>query len=201
MTTTTDTPTETPDENGLDASAIAAAEDTHDPAEAAGADAAPSDAAEWAPASQGNGEPAAASPVLRREDLERKDMDQLKTIASQYDIRNRDRMKRGRLIDQILREVNGEVYVNDSGEPPEAREGVLDILPENYGFLRCTGYLPGEKDVYVSVSQVRRFGLRRGDHLIGSIRPPRNQEKYPALLHVVSINGKESFRGEPRPEF
>ncbi|MDR9450983.1 MAG: hypothetical protein RI637_07195, partial [Acidimicrobiia bacterium] len=63
----------------------------------------------------------------------------------------------------------------------EERQGILDILPEGYGFLRVTGYLPGDKDVYVSASQVRKFGLRKGDLVSGPIRPPRSQEKFPAL--------------------
>ena len=64
------------------------------------------------------------------------------------------------------------------------RSGILDVLPEGYGFLRTSGYLPGNADVYVSLSQIRRFGLRRGDQITGAVRPPRDNEKYPALLRI-----------------
>ncbi len=83
----------------------------------------------------------------------------------------------------------------------EVREGILDILPEGYGFLRCTGYLPGEKDVYVSASQVRKFGLRKGDLLGGPIRPPRSQEKFPALIRIQGIDGMSIEDARQRPKF
>ncbi len=83
----------------------------------------------------------------------------------------------------------------------EVREGLLDILPEGYGFLRVTGYLPGDRDVYVSASQVRKFGLRKGDLVSGPIRPPRSQEKFPALVRILSVNGMDSADAQRRPKF
>jgi transcription termination factor Rho len=83
----------------------------------------------------------------------------------------------------------------------EVREGILDILPEGYGFLRVTGYLPGELDVYVSASQVRKFGLRKGDLLGGPIRPPRSQEKFPALIRIEHVNGMSVEDARRRPKF
>ncbi|HEX9977116.1 MAG TPA: transcription termination factor Rho [Acidimicrobiia bacterium] len=83
----------------------------------------------------------------------------------------------------------------------EVREGILDVLPEGYGFLRCTGYLPGEKDVYVSATQVRKFGLRRGDILSGPIRPPRSQEKFPALTRIDHVSGMTIEEARRRPKF
>jgi transcription termination factor Rho len=83
----------------------------------------------------------------------------------------------------------------------EVREGLLDILPEGYGFLRVTGYLPGDKDVYVSASQVRKFGLRKGDQIVGPIRPPRSQEKFPALTRIDSVNGMDVEEARRRPKF
>jgi transcription termination factor Rho len=83
----------------------------------------------------------------------------------------------------------------------EERQGILDILPEGYGFLRVTGYLPGDKDVYVSASQVRKFGLRKGDLVSGPIRPPRSQEKFPALTRIESINGMSAEEGRKRSRF
>ncbi|HET7481911.1 MAG TPA: transcription termination factor Rho [Actinomycetota bacterium] len=83
----------------------------------------------------------------------------------------------------------------------EVRTGILDLLPEGYGFLRTSGYLPGDKDVYVSVSQVRRLHLRKGDEIEGSVRSPKESEKYQALLKVRSINGQEPENAQRRPRF
>ncbi len=74
----------------------------------------------------------------------------------------------------------------DSGE--EAR-GILEVMPDGYGFIRCENYLPGENDVYVAPSQIRRFGLKTGDILCGNKRVKTQQEKFSALLFVRSING------------
>ena len=70
--------------------------------------------------------------------------------------------------------------------------GVLEILPDGFGFLRSPGYnyLPGADDIYVSPSQIRRFGLRKGDTCDGQIRPPKDGERYFALLKVNTINNK-----------
>ncbi len=83
----------------------------------------------------------------------------------------------------------------------EVREGLLDVLPEGYGFLRCTGYVPGEKDVYVSAGQIRKFGLRRGDQVVGPVRPPRSQEKFAAITRIESVNGMDIETARKRPKF
>jgi transcription termination factor Rho len=83
----------------------------------------------------------------------------------------------------------------------EVREGLLDILPEGYGFLRVTGYLPGELDVYVSANQIRKNGLRKGDEIKGPVRPPRSQEKFAALTRVESVNGMSVQDARKRPKF
>jgi len=83
----------------------------------------------------------------------------------------------------------------------EVRQGYLDVLPEGYGFLRVTGYLPGEKDVYVSAGQVRKFGLRKADLVAGPIRPARAQEKFPALIRIDTVNGVSSDEAMRRPRF
>ena len=83
----------------------------------------------------------------------------------------------------------------------EVREGMLDILPEGYGFLRVTGYLPGDQDVYVSASQVRKFGLRKGDFVKGPVRPPRSQEKFAAIVRILSVNELSVEDAKQRPKF
>jgi transcription termination factor Rho len=81
-------------------------------------------------------------------------------------------------------------------------EGLLDLRDEGYGFLRTSGYLAGRNDAYVSASQVRRFGLRKGDYVKGATRPPASSEKYPALVRVDLINGvtPDDARGRVRFE-
>ena len=83
----------------------------------------------------------------------------------------------------------------------EVREGIIDILPEGYGFLRVTGYKSGENDVYVSANQVRKFAVRKGDIVSGPIRPPRSKEKFPALVRVSKVNGLEPDDAMNRPKF
>ena len=83
----------------------------------------------------------------------------------------------------------------------EVREGILDILPEGYGFLRCSGYLPGEKDVYVAANIVRKNRLRKGDICTGPIRPARAQEKFPALVRPLTVNGVDPEEAMSRPKF
>jgi transcription termination factor Rho len=83
----------------------------------------------------------------------------------------------------------------------EVREGILDILPEGYGFLRVTGYKSGDKDVYVSANQVRKFRLRKGDIIEGPIRPPRSKEKFPAVVRIASVNGMDPDEAMNRPKF
>lgn len=94
-----------------------------------------------------------------------------------------------------------EVSTEEAKETEFRRKGILDILPEGYGFLRVRGLLPSEHDVYVSISQIRRFNLRRGDEIEGTIRPPKDNEKYHALLRVESVNGMDPELSRQRPIF
>jgi len=102
--------------------------------------------------------------------------------------RNRQRRSRGR-----------EDFIPE--EDLEIREGLLDILPEGYGFLRVTGYISGDKDVYVSANQVRKFGLRKGDIVSGPIRPPRSKEKFPAVVRIDKVNGMDPDEAMGRARF
>ena len=79
--------------------------------------------------------------------------------------------------------------------------GVLELLPEGYGFLRGRSYLPSHSDIYVSVSQVRRFGLRMGDMVLGQVRSPKPGEKYFGLLKVATVNGTDPEVARRRPHF
>jgi transcription termination factor Rho len=78
---------------------------------------------------------------------------------------------------------------------------VLELLPEGYGFLRGRTYLPSHSDIYVSVSQVRRFSLRMGDMVLGEVRPPKPGEKYFGLLKVATVNGTDPEVARRRPNY
>jgi transcription termination factor Rho len=117
--------------------------------------------------------------------------------------RNRDRF-RNRNSGRGRRERGGEaepVISEDDVLIPIA--GILDVL-DNYGFVRTTGYLPGSDDVYVSLSQVRRHGLRKGDVIEGAVRQPREgerREKFNALVRLDKVNGLDPEQSKSRPEF
>ena len=86
----------------------------------------------------------------------------------------------------------------DSGN---AADGILEVLQDGYGFIRCENYMPGDKDVYVSPSQIRRFNLKTGDILRGNTRVKTQQEKFSALLYVSTINGMRPAEAARRPNF
>ncbi len=86
----------------------------------------------------------------------------------------------------------------DSGE---MANGILEVLPDGYGFIRCANYLPGENDVYVSPAQIRRFNLKTGDILCGNTRIKTQGEKFSALLFVSSVNGHKPAEAQRRKNF
>ncbi len=86
----------------------------------------------------------------------------------------------------------------DSGE---TKEGILEVMPDGYGFIRCDNYLPGENDVYVSPAQIRRFGLKTGDIVVGNTRIRNQGEKFSALLFVKSVNGFHPSEAQRRKKF
>ncbi|HKZ22356.1 MAG TPA: transcription termination factor Rho [candidate division Zixibacteria bacterium] len=116
-------------------------------------------------------------------ELKTKTMSELLGIADELDIPSRSNLKKQELIFKILEaktEKTGLIFA----------EGVLDILQEGYGFLRSPdyNYLPGPDDIYVSPSQIKRFDLRTGDTVSGQVRPPKDSERYFALLKVEAVN-------------
>jgi len=118
-----------------------------------------------------------------------------------------DRDRRRRPSREERRRQREERRVRDEADRAEevktapSRTGILDILPEGYGFLRTNGYLPGPEDVYVSLSHVRKHQLRKGDTITGKIREPKNNEKYPALLLVESVNDMDPESASKRAQF
>ncbi len=126
--------------------------------------------------------------------LERLSLEQLRVQAKEFDIPNYYRLKREDLIVRLSR-----AYAEKQGI--KLRGGVLEIMDDGVGFLRAEHYLPGPNDVYVSQSQIRRFGLRTGDLVIGHVRPPKEAEKFFGLVKVETINGIDPEDARDRPHF
>jgi len=127
-------------------------------------------------------------------DLELKTLDELREIARNMEISGISRMKKNDLIFRLLRaraEQQGYIFGG----------GVLEIVEEGIGFLRSDHMVPGRNDIYVSQSQIRRFGLRTGDMVVGQVRPPKETEKYFGLLRVEAVNGIDPEEAKKRPRF
>ena len=93
--------------------------------------------------------------------------------------------------------VEGLLAAGECGEG----QGVLDIQPDGYGFLRAENYLPGDKDTYVSIAQIRRFNLKNGDWVVGKTRPQREGDRYSALFYITSVNGEPPEKAQHRRTF
>lgn len=126
--------------------------------------------------------------------LEAMTLSELRDISKEYDVAGASRMKKEDLVLNIMQ-------ADAENRGLELRGGVLEIMNEGMGFLRADHYLPGRNDIYVSQSQIRRFGLRTGDMVIGQIRPPKDNEKYFGLLRVEAINGLDPEEAKDRPRF
>ncbi len=118
-------------------------------------------------------------------DLREKDIAELTTMAEEIQIENPSNLKKHELIFAILK-------ATAKDDKAIFGNGVLEILPDGFGFLRSPlyNYLPGADDIYVSPSQIRKFGLRKGDSVEGEIRPPKEGERYFALVKVNEINSQ-----------
>ncbi|MBU1670216.1 MAG: transcription termination factor Rho [Actinobacteria bacterium] len=155
--------------------------------------------------------------AVDRRVLEAKLLPELQEIGLALDIDGVKKLRKKELINAILQEAGviteekphleevpppPEVVVKEEEEEDEGiGSGILDILSDGYGFLRTSGYLPSEKDIYVSMSQIRRFRLKRGDEVRGQIRPPKDSEKYNALLRIESVNSDDPEVAQRRRQF
>jgi transcription termination factor Rho len=127
-------------------------------------------------------------------ELELKTLEELRDMARDKDISGYSRLKKDDLVLRLLQaqaEEQGFIF----------RGGALEIIQDGIGFLRSDHLLPGPEDVYVSQSQIRRFGLRTGDMVIGQVRPPKETEKYFGLLRVEAVNGLDPEAAKKRPDF
>ena len=126
--------------------------------------------------------------------LEALNLDDLRDLARTSDVTGYTRLKKYDLVMRLLRAVAEKQGYIFGG-------GILEIVQDNIGFLRSDHLLPGPEDVYVSQSQIRRFGLRTGDLVIGQVRPPKDTEKYHGLLKVEAVNGLDPEEAKKRPNF
>ncbi|MCJ7736764.1 MAG: transcription termination factor Rho [Anaerolineae bacterium] len=126
--------------------------------------------------------------------LERQTLAELREFAKGLEISGLSRLKKEDLILRMLRTKADREGLIFGG-------GVLDVVDDSRGYLRRDHYKPGSEDVYVSQSQIRRFGLRTGDMVVGQVRPPKESEKYFGLLRVEAVNGMDPEHAKLRPSF
>jgi transcription termination factor Rho len=137
-------------------------------------------------------------------DLQAKSVEELRELAGEHDVENYEELEHSDLVLKLLDVVplapSPQQRRDQNGTPGEA-SGILEIVDEGFGFLRRHGVMPSNDDIYVSSSQVRRFGLRTGDKVTGQTRPPKDQEKYWGLLRVDTVNGVDPDTAKRRPYF
>ena len=127
-------------------------------------------------------------------ELENKSREELIELAKETGISSYTNLKKQELVMRLLQANAEQQGYSFSG-------GILEIIGEGYGFLRQNSLLPSSADVYVSQSQIRRFGLRTGDVVVGQVRPPKNGEKYYGLVRVEAINDMNPELVKKRPTF
>lgn len=151
-----------------------------------------------------------------REKYESLSLVALRDIAKARELKGISTMKKSEIIELMLaedekdkaKEVKEEIKSEKAGaidieqlDSGVAAHGILEVMPDGYGFIRSANYLPGENDVYVSPSQIRKFGLKTGDIISGNTRIKTQQEKFSALLYVTRINGVHPSEAVKRANF
>ena len=127
-------------------------------------------------------------------ELQKKTITELHGIAKDLNVPNYKQLRKQDLIFKLLEaktQANGLIFA----------KGILEILPEGYGFLRTCGYLPSSEDIYVSQTQIRRFDMQNGDLVSGQVRPPKESEKYYSLLKIEAINSTDPELARERIPF
>ncbi len=154
---------------------------------------------------------------MTREKYESLPLATLKELAKARGLKGISTLKKAELIEAMLneddkenaKEVKEEIKNEKQGSNVDIEQldsgrtvnGILEVMPDGYGFIRSKNYLPGEDDVYVSPSQIRRFGLKTGDILTGNTRVKTMQEKFSALLYLTQINGVSPAEAAKRRNF
>lgn len=132
--------------------------------------------------------------IIKIAEIQRMNIDQLNAYGKKIGLKHLGSLTKSQMVFEIVKAI--------SENPNETLygEGVLEILPDGFGFLRSPNYnyLPSAEDIYVSPAQIRRFDLKKGDTLCGTIRPPKEKEKYFALLKVDTINNRSPEKARER---
>lgn len=138
--------------------------------------------------------PASEGQVIQIAHIQRMNIDQLSNYGKNIGLKHLGSLTKSQMVFEIVKAI--------SENPNEILygEGVLEVLPDGFGFLRSPNYnyLPSAEDIYISPAQIRRFDLRKGDTVCGTIRPPKEKEKYFALLKVDKINGQTPEKARER---
>ena len=142
-------------------------------------------------------------------DFENLSLSELKEKAKEMGIKNISKLKKEELITLLTEKEDNKPSNSNSSEGgykltsdgDEFVEGILEVLPDGYGFLRGENYLPTPKDVYISPVQIKRFRLDTGDKVKGIKRTPKEGEKFPALIYVGEVNGQHPEKAMKRPRF
>lgn len=132
--------------------------------------------------------------IIQIAGIQRMNIDQLNLYAKQNGLKHLGSLTKSQMVFEIVR------AISENPNQTLYGEGVLETLPDGFGFLRSPNYnyLPSAEDIYVSPAQIRRFDLKKGDTVCGTIRPPKEKEKYFALLKVDVINGKSPEKAKER---
>jgi len=132
--------------------------------------------------------------IIKIADIQRMNIDQLNLYARKNGLKHLGSLTKSQVVFEIVK------AISENPNQILYGEGVLEILPDGFGFLRSPNYnyLPSAEDIYVSPAQIRRFDLKKGDTLCGTIRPPKEKEKYFALLKVDNINGHAPEKARER---
>lgn len=140
---------------------------------------------------------AAPESITKIADLQRMNIDQLANFARNLGFKNLGALTKSQIVFEIVK------ILSERPDQILVGEGVLEVLPDGFGFLRSPNYnyLPSAEDIYVSPAQIRRFDLKKGDTVYGTIRSPKDKEKYFALLKVDKINNKPPERAKERVLF
>lgn len=146
------------------------------------------------PAQAREQEPHTPEEVIQIAEIQRMNIDQLNTYAKKIGLKHLGSLTKSQMVFDIVKAISEDPSKMLYGE------GVLEILPDGFGFLRSPNYnyLPSAEDIYVSPAQIRRFDLKKGDTVNGTIRPPKEKEKYFALLKVDRINGTTPDKARER---
>jgi transcription termination factor Rho len=145
--------------------------------------------------SEGSGKPAPAKGRMARTDRSAQETSQPVRKEAEPEKKEASQPK---LNDKGIPELSKEEAALDSGEQAN---GILEVMPDGYGFIRCANYLPGDNDVYVSPSQIRRFNLKTGDIITGNKRIKSQGEKFSALLYITAINDVPPYEAIKRKNF